>query len=193
MILGIIRELRKINNCNYIEYNIFQIGSNWIFSIVPYKFKNLIIGIFEFLKRALIDLNISERNTVKILEIIHPILAKFENTENVAYNYYFLGCFYYKINDYFTAIDYFKQCKKLTSDREINSSTSEILDNIWNTKIRPSIWRWWLYSPSNLWFKRILFVILSSSLFGILLPFQASNLFASSFFLQLTGQKTQYN
>ncbi len=180
-ILGIIRELRKIE-CNYIEYNISQTISNWVFRITPYQVKKILIDMFEIIKRALIDLNISEENTVKILGIMHPIFVKFESTKNVAYNYYFLGCFYYKINDYFTAIDCLKQCKKLSSDREINNSASEILNNIWNNKIRPSFWKWWLHSPSNLWFKRISFIILSFFLFGILLPIQSIDIFKNSFF-----------
>lgn len=180
-ILGIIRELRKIDNCNNIDYNISQIISNWFFGIVPYQFKKITIDSFEIIKRAIIDINISEEKTVKILGKIHPILAKFESKTNVAYNYYFLGCFYYKINDYFTAIDCLKQCKKLNSDHEINNSASEILDNIWNNKVRPSFWKWWLQSPSNLWFKRISFIILISSLFGILLPIQSIDVFENSF------------
>lgn len=182
MILGIIRELRKIDNCNDIEYNNSKVISDFIFSIIPYQFKNLIVRVFEFLNQTLIDLNTSEKNTVKVLEVIHPILTKFESTQNAVCNYYFLGCFYYKINDYFTAIDYFKKCNKLSTDDEISKSASEILDNIWNTKIRPSIWKWWLYSPSNLWFKRISFLILSYSLLEIILPFNNSKFFQNIFF-----------
>lgn len=181
-ILGIIRELRKIDNCNNIEYNTSQIISNWFFRIIPYKFKKITGDSLEIIKRATIDLNISEERAVKILGKIHSILAKFKSNTNVAYNYYFLGCFYYKINDYFTAIDCLKQCTKLNSDPEINNSAIEIIDNIWNNKIRPSFWKWWLQSPSNLWFKRISFIILITYLFGILLPIQSINLFENSFF-----------
>lgn len=95
-ILGIIRELRKIDNCNYIEYNVSQRISNWVFKIIPYQFKKMTVNVFEIIKRALIDLNISEENTAKILGIIRQILVKFESTTDVAYNYYFLGCFYYR-------------------------------------------------------------------------------------------------
>ena len=106
------------------------------------------------------------------------MLNKLESPKIIAYNYYFLGCFHYKINDYFTAIDYFQNCRKLTPDSKLEKSANKILNNIWNNKVRPSIWEWWLDSPSHTWFKRVSFLILVSSLFGILLPSQASELVA---------------
>ena len=119
-----------------------------------------------YIKQKVIFSNVSEKNKVKLLAIICPVVDKFENKRStIAYNYYFLGCFYYKINDYLTAVDCLKQCKILNRNREIRKSASELLDNIWNTKIKPSILRWWLYSPSNCWFKRISFLVLSFSLF----------------------------
>lgn len=66
---------------------------------------------------------------------------------------------------------------------------SDTLDNIWNNKIRPSIWKWWLYSPSNRLFKIVSFVILVFSLIGLLLPSQMSELFAASFFSTIDWNK----
>ena len=175
MILAIIRELEKVDTCNSRDCNNnSNMISCWFFKIIPYWFKNLATYVLKFVKRTVIYLNISEKLseklTLRLLETLNPLLIKLESTKIIAYNYYFLGCFYYKINDYLTAVEYFKECRKLKPDRKIEKSASEILDSIWNTKIRPSIWRWWLYSPLNLWFRRVSFVILVFSLFGILLP-----------------------
>lgn len=186
MVLAIIRELEKIDTCS------FQ-ACDTNLKIIPCGFKSLIIDLLKLIKRTLIYFNISEKLMVKLLEIINPLLTKLESPKIIAYNYYFLGCFYYKINDHFTAIDYLKKCRNLTPDPNIEKSASKILDNIWNNKVRPSIWKWWLDSPSHTWFRRASFLILVSSLFGILLPFQASELltllpsktselFAGSFF-----------
>jgi len=168
-ILAIIRELEKVDICNFPEYKTNV-------KIIPCSFKNLVIYLLKLTKRAIIHVDIDEKLTVKLLEIINPLLTKFENPIIIGYNYYFLGCFYYKINDYFTAIDYLSKCKNLTSDSKMEKLASETLDNIWNNKIRPSIWKWWLYSPVNCWTRRIPFVILVSSLVGILLPSIASKI-----------------
>lgn len=64
-----------------------------------------------------------------------------------------------------------------------------MLNNIWNNKIKPSIWSWWLYSPSNTWFRRGSFVILVISLLWLLLPSQASELFAGSFFSSINWKE----
>ncbi len=186
MILAIIRELEKID--------VFSSQENDTnLKIIPCGFKNLIVYLLKLIKKTVIyfnvceklNFNLSEKFTLRLLEIIDPLLTKLENPNLMAYNYYFLGCFYYKINDYFTAIDNLKECKNLISDSKIEKSASEIIDNIWNNKVRPSIWKWWLYSPSKLWFRRISFAILVFFLFGILLPSKTSEFLAGSFFTSI--------
>jgi hypothetical protein len=113
---------------------------------------------------------------VSLLEKIDSILSKLESQKIIAYNYYFLGCFYYKIKDYSTSVYYLRKCKNIKSDSYIEKSAHEALDNIWNNKLRPSIWNWWLDSPSNRRTRRVTFLILILSLFGILLPSVATKI-----------------
>ncbi|WP_269851499.1 hypothetical protein [Methanosarcina horonobensis] len=184
MILAIIRELEKVD-----IYYSQKYSTN--IKIVPRRLKILGIYLLKLIKKIAIYFDMSEKSTVKLVEKINPLLTKLERSTITAYNYYFLGCFYYKINDYFTAIDYLKKCKSLTPDKKIEKLASDTLDNIWNSKIRPSIWKWWLYSPTNRFFKGVTFIILTLSLIGLLLPAQIGELFASSFFLQSIGKKIQ--
>jgi tetratricopeptide (TPR) repeat protein len=183
MVLAIIRELEKIGNCNSIEhYSNFKMFLSWFFKIIPRWFRNLVIDLANFMKEMTICANISEKQTVRFLEIVNSILTELESKQIIAYNYYFLGCFYYKVNDYYTAVEYLRKSNSITSDSTIKNSAREILNNVWNNKIRPSIWRWWLFSPLNPWVKRVTFAILVFSLFGILLPSQVSGLPIGSFF-----------
>jgi len=87
-----------------------------------------------------------------------------------------LGYTYYKINDYVTAIEYFKKCKELNPDHNIKKSTRDLIGNIWYYQTKPSIWKWWWESPFKRWPKRFFFVILLFSLLGILLPFMATEI-----------------
>ena len=61
------------------------------------------------------------------------MLIILETPQIIAYNYYFLGCFYYKINDYLMAVEYLKKCKNSNSD--ITMSACEILSSIWDNKV----------------------------------------------------------
>lgn len=190
MLLAIIRELEKVDKCN-------SIGCNnklnkflcWLLKLSPNWFKNLATYLLKFTKRVLIFLDINEELTVILLEVINPFLKKLESTKIIAYNYYFLGCFYYKINDYFTAIEYLKKCTNLNPDSTIRKSSCEILNSIWNSKVRPSVWSWWLNSPLHTWFRRISFVVLVFSLFGILLSLHESSIYISSFFSSLSWEE----
>ena len=161
--LAIIRELEKVDTC------VSQESENNI-KMIPHCFKNLVTCIIKLAKRTLICSKSSEKLTVRTLARMNLLLSKLESPKVIAYNYYFLGCFYYKINDYFTAVDYLKKCKNLKSDSDIKKSACETLNNIWNNKVRPSIWDWWLYSPLNCRTRRFTFVTLILSLLGILLP-----------------------
>jgi len=73
---------------------------------------------------------------------------------------YFLGHFYLKSNDIFTAKEKLEECVKLKSKSSIKAPAREWLGNIWNYRIRPPWWRWWLNSPLYRWPKRIGFFIL---------------------------------
>ncbi|MDD4248090.1 MAG: hypothetical protein PHT13_03095, partial [Methanosarcina sp.] len=171
MILAIIRELEKVDTCgSQINKNNIKVIPHWFIKVVPHWFINFVIFTIKLAKRTLIYLNRSEKWTVKMLAGMNLLLSNLESPKIIAYNYYFLGCFYYKINDYFTAVEYLKKCKNLKSDSHVKKSAHDTLDNIWNNKVRPSIWDWWLYSPINRLTRRFAFVALIFSLFGILLP-----------------------
>ncbi|CAD6494858.1 MAG: hypothetical protein LAKADJCE_00976 [Candidatus Argoarchaeum ethanivorans] len=85
------------------------------------------------------------------------------------YVLYFLGCFYFKSKDIFAAKEKLEECIRLKSKSSIETSARELLGNIWNYQIRPPWWRWWLNSPFYRWHKRIGFIILSLSIFALLL------------------------
>jgi hypothetical protein len=173
-ILAIIRELEKVDTCISQEHKIN-------FKMNKYQLKYSIVYVITFTKRILIYLNLNENLTIRLLKRMNSLLTKLESPKIIAYNYYFLGCFYYKVNDYFTAVNYLKKCTNLNSDSDIKKSAQEVLENIWNSKIRHSIWKWWLYSPINFWFKRVSFATLIFALFGILLPSLASKLIFSAY------------
>ena len=76
---------------------------------------------------------------------------------------YFLACFYLKSEDAFTAKEKLEECIRLKSKSSVETSAlKKLLNNIWNYKIRPPWWRWWLCSPLCTWPKRIGFFILTS-------------------------------
>jgi tetratricopeptide (TPR) repeat protein len=175
-ILAIIRELEKVEVC------ISQENKSYL-KTDKHLLKHFIASAIIFTKRIIIYLNLTDNLKLKLLRKLNSLLKKFESPHIIAYNYYFLGCFYYKVNDYFTAVNYLKKCKNLKPDPDIEKSAQEILENICNSKIRPSIWKWWLYSPINFWFKRFSFVILLLALLGILLPSLASKLLFSLYLI----------
>jgi tetratricopeptide (TPR) repeat protein len=87
-----------------------------------------------------------------------------------AYNNYFLGCFYYKLGDYFSAKNEFANCIKLNFEPKVTNSAEQLLENIWNHKINTSIPKWWWESPYHSFRRKITFLFLFLSIFGLLLP-----------------------
>jgi len=104
---------------------------------------------------------------IRNLETAVPLSEKYGN-EMSAYILFFLGYFYFKSGDMFTAKEKLEECIRLKSKSKIQTSASILLDNIWNHKIKPTWWRWWLNSPLYRWPKRIIFFILSLVTFAIL-------------------------
>jgi len=95
-----------------------------------------------------------------------PALCKPERElEPKAYVLYFLGCLYFKNKDNYAATESLEECVKLESN--IRGAAYALLNDIWNYKIRPPWWRWWLFSPSNRWWKRISFAGLLGSTIGL--------------------------
>lgn len=90
-------------------------------------------------------------------------------TEIGAYVCYFLGYFYYKLNDFYKAKERLEECLSLEADLSkmnlnedsLMTSTNELLSKIWDYGIRPHWWNWWLCSPIH----KIRRIITFSSIF----------------------------
>ena len=99
---------------------------------------------------------------IRNLEKMDDTLSKKQEQgkEIRAYVLYFLGHFYLKSNDIFTAKEKLEECIKLKSKSPIEAPARELLGNIWNYRIKPPWWRWWLNSPLHRWHKKIGFFML---------------------------------
>lgn len=108
------------------------------------------------------------------ISIIISNLEKLKNNipkQNISikvYILYFLGCFYFKLKDYYSALENLKECINYKTKIGIENKAGDLLSNIWNYKIRPRWWKWWLFSP---YFKKtkILIFCISFSLLAILI------------------------
>ncbi|PNS00585.1 hypothetical protein X928_04760 [Petrotoga miotherma DSM 10691] len=108
---------------------------------------------------------------IRNLEKMNETLSKNQKQEKEmrAYVLYFLGHFYLKSNDILTAKEKLEECIKLKSKSSIKASARELLGNIWNYRIKPPWWRWWLNSPLYRWPKRFGFSILLLLISALLL------------------------
>jgi len=72
---------------------------------------------------------------------------------------YLLGYFYFRCGDMYTAKDKLTDSLKYNKN---NSAAKELLHNIWNYKMKPSYWQWWLTTPKPLYgiFKIIAFIFI---------------------------------
>ena len=97
-------------------------------------------------------------------------LSKEYQKELKAFILYVLGYFYYKNGDIFAAKERLEDCIGLESKMEklkrifgsksfVRPRTRDLLNYIWDYEIKPSWWRWWLFSPTWHWPKRILFFL----------------------------------
>lgn len=106
---------------------------------------------------------------IRELERANKLSEKQGEKEIRPYILYYLGWFYYKSNDHSTAKERLKDCVSLTPKSLIKPTARDLLGNIWNYEIAPSWWRWWLSAPLYCWLKRIVFALLLSSIFLLLL------------------------
>jgi tetratricopeptide (TPR) repeat protein len=106
-------------------------------------------------------------SVIRQLQKAEELSREKRNKEVRAHILYFLGCFYYKSKDNIKAKEKLQECIKMNSN--IRSSARELLENIWNYQIRPPLWRFWLTSPLFSWSKRIIFFILTFSIFALFL------------------------
>lgn len=147
VILSTILDLEK--SLDFFEKNeYYPKYKKWIFSSKLY-FKN----VFSFIKKP-------NKNHKEISE----------SSMINAHILYLMGCLYYKIQDNFTAIWKLEECKKLYSSDNINKSAGKLINTIWDCNIKPYVswWNWWLNSPVNRWLKRVIFTVISLTIFGLL-------------------------
>jgi len=123
----------------------------------------------EFSPSSKIDKVYQEKENIALiirkLERANKISNIHGKEEVRAYILYFLGYFYYKINDISTAKEKLEECIKLKST--IKKPARKLLEIIWNFQIRPNWIEWWLTSPIHCWKKRIIFFIISVFIFRL--------------------------
>ena len=80
---------------------------------------------------------------------------------------YFLGFFYYKCQDIVSARIKLEECLVHNSKHKL---AKELLHGIWNYKIRPPWWQWWLGAPNPLASKRkkAVFSLISLAILALL-------------------------
>jgi tetratricopeptide (TPR) repeat protein len=128
---------------------------------------------------------------IRKLEVLNASYEKYGRKELRASILYFLGYFYYKSKDFFTAKERLRDCVMLKSSKAIGESVGHqtirekltgifdpgssiekhargLLESIWNSEIRPTWWCWWVSSPLYYWTKRVLFILLISAIFSLL-------------------------
>lgn len=114
---------------------------------------------------------INHRPLTKVTSKFRRHKLRYNNILRIkAYNNYFLGCFYYKLGDYFSAKDKFINCITFDFEPKVTNSAERLLEDIWNHKIYTSIPKWWLESPCHSFRRKTTFLFLLFSIFGLLLP-----------------------
>ncbi|HII93474.1 MAG TPA: tetratricopeptide repeat protein [Methanosarcina sp.] len=172
LIISCIRDLEKINTPikdlkktnKYISLNNTTECLN--LKICEKIRKKLLMSTQSFLVKRKYNSNIS----TKLLAKVTSELLRYNTLRIESYNSYFLGCFFYKLKDYFSAKDEFANCIKLNFGPKVTNSAEQLLEDIWNHKINTSIPKWWLKSPYHSFRRKITFLFLLLSIFGLLLP-----------------------
>jgi Tetratricopeptide repeat. len=172
LIISCIRDLEKISaqieNLKKTNTHISLNGKTECLNLKRYENirKKLLMSTQSFLVKRKCNSNIS----IKLLAKVTSELLRYNTLRIESYNSYFLGCFYYKLKDYFSAKDELTNCIKLNFGPKVTNSAEQLLEDIWNHKINTSIPKWWLESPYHSFRKKIIFLFLLFSIFGLLLP-----------------------
>jgi len=106
---------------------------------------------------------------VRKLERANDLAEKRKDQRVRPYVLYYLGYFYCQKKDFYRAKEKLEECLKSKPESPIRSAVTTLVNDIWNYKIRPPLWQWWLLSPVHGWWKRILFFFLTISLCSLLL------------------------
>lgn len=83
-----------------------------------------------------------------------------------AHALYFLAFFYCRANDHFTAKNKLEECISIRSNTKIDKLAKELLQNLFDNQIKLPWWRWWLTATSRslLWYKRLIFIFLVTTI-----------------------------
>ena len=105
------------------------------------------------------------------LERVDTLAEQFGKPDIRSYVLYFLACSYCKQEDYFTSQKRLEECINLKTKTRIGKLAQELLDHLWDKKIRPPWWRWWLTATSKTrrWVKRAIFSVLLLLLLAMIL------------------------
>jgi tetratricopeptide (TPR) repeat protein len=105
-------------------------------------------------------------SVIRKLERVDTLARRKQDCNVRAYTLYFLAYLYCKQDDHFTAKKKLQECIQLKTKTPVRLLAKELLENLWDIKIRPSWWRWWLIYTVNPHFsvKRFLFFFISSIL-----------------------------
>jgi len=105
-----------------------------------------------------------QENIIRIIRKLEKAeeLSKKSNNEVRSHILFFSAVLYYKLKDYISAKRKLIECSKLNTSSKINAD--EFLNYIWNYKIKPPFWTWWLMSPLHTWTKRIIFLLVVFSI-----------------------------
>jgi len=106
---------------------------------------------------------------IRKLERANDLAKKRKDQRVRAYILYYLGYFYCQKKDFYRAKEKLEECLKSKPESAIKSAVTTLVNDIWNYKISPPLWRWWLSAPIHGWLKRITFVCLTVSIFALLL------------------------
>ncbi|MBU7046560.1 MAG: tetratricopeptide repeat protein [Theionarchaea archaeon] len=143
------------------------------------------IAYSRYLKAECILRGGSKENDEEILskkyrEEIFAIIRELEKADNLcnrreekklkACVLYFLGNFYYRSKDIFAAKEKLEECVNLGTASSAEKRARELLENIWNNKMKPRWWVWWLDSPINRKRRMFMFCVFSFVLILLVLP-----------------------
>lgn len=172
LILSCIRDLEKIST------SVRDLEKTSIYISLNSTTECLNLKIYEKMKKRLwmstqsflVKREYNSNDSIKLLAKATSKLLKYNTLRIESYNSYFLGCFYYKLKDYFSAKDKLTNCIKLNFEPKVTNSAEQLLEDIWNHKIYTSIPKWWWESPYHSFRRKITFLFLLLSIFGLLLP-----------------------
>jgi tetratricopeptide (TPR) repeat protein len=108
-----------------------------------------------------------------------------------AHALYFLACSYCKLDDHLTSKRKLEECISLNTGTPIHILAHELLDNLWDTKMRPPWWRWWQTSTSRriARAKKVIFLLLAALTILMILILFAHPFIATKF----PGVSIQWN